>query len=90
MTIKMAFMFYINLTPLFLTIPTHPFISYNEVSGIAIEKENILYTLNFDQQNNMLKYLNDNQSSLVSKQPPLDFEKMIIYRFNQPEIIIHK
>lgn len=91
MSIKITFMFYVNMTPLFFVQPQEKNISYNEVSGIVIERQGIFYTLNFEQQNQILKYLNEQESSdsfFIKNQQNLDFEKMIIYRFNEPEIVI--
>jgi hypothetical protein len=79
------------MTPLFFVQPQEKNISYNEVSGIVIERQGIFYTLNFEQQNQILKYLNEQESSdsfFIKNQQNLDFEKMIIYRFNEPEIVI--
>ncbi len=70
--------------------PSH--IKNIDVRGMAVEHKGLLYTLNFDQQNQFLKYLN---SSLpVSKtdyqniNETLPFSKILIYTFNSPDVEI--
>lgn len=84
-----------NMAALFGIIPSR-YISPNDVRGIAVEHNQLLYTLNFDQQNAILDIFN--RSIPVSKQEvearkvqavdPPRVSKIIIYRFNEPDIEI--
>jgi hypothetical protein len=70
------------------------YLSPNDVRGMAIEHNNLLYTLNFEQQNAVLQILN--QSVPIGPQispkeeSPLKpaFERLVIYRFQAPDIEI--
>lgn len=68
------------------------YLKYNEVRGIAIEKEGKLHTLNFNQQNRMIQILNGaTPTSPQSKgeRTPVNFQKIVIYQFkNKPDLII--
>lgn len=75
----------INLTLLMRPPKKEPVIDYNDVRGMAIEKDGFLYTLNFKQQNGVVKALNHPEKS---KAPlPVSFTRLIIYRFNAPELV---
>ena len=89
MLVFVGILFYANMGYLFFDPPKEKHISYNAVSGIAVEQQGTFYTLNFNQQNRLLKFLNELQptSSLV----PLTDEligKIVIYRFNEPDLIL--
>jgi|GEM_PF-2219723 len=87
MLLFVGFMFYANMTPLFLNQPKEKYLSYNGVSGVSIMYQNKLYTLNFNQQNHLLKYLNELQpSEKIDLNDYIGYEKMIIYRFNEPDL----
>lgn len=63
-------------------------IPYNHVRGMAVESQGLPYTLNFQQQKHIIAALNQNQPlpSLQGCAPTA--EKLIIYRFNQPDWVI--
>lgn len=69
------------------------FIKLNDVRGIAVEHNKLLYTLNFDQQVHVVDILN--RSIKISeikregnRQKP-DVDKIIIYQFEQkPDLVI--
>ncbi|MBN9378237.1 MAG: hypothetical protein BGO14_06180 [Chlamydiales bacterium 38-26] len=81
-----------NSVPLIWSPPKEKYIKYNDVRGIAIEHEQKLYTLNFQQQNEVIGYVNKSlttpQSSVKNVKSKLDFTKIIIYRFNAPDMIL--
>lgn len=62
-----------------------PVLKFNDVRGMAVEHEGLLYTLNFDQQNGVVKALNAPQES---KAPlPVSFTRLVIYRFGHADKI---
>lgn len=76
-----------------ISFPTNErYLSYNGVRGVAIEHNNLLYTLNFDQQNRLIDYINMalpvGKSSWNSSRNDLPFTKIVVYRFNQPDLIM--
>jgi hypothetical protein len=88
--IAIMILFAINSFPLFQTAGKEPFLIRDIVKGIELIHEGKPYTLNFEQQNGLVTLINlaepiqdpkDNP-----KKTPLDFEKIIIYQFNKPNI----
>lgn len=80
----------------FLGVVPSRYISPNDVRGIAVEHNHKLYTLNFVQQNEMIDIFNrafpvgkeivDTRKTTI--QDPPEVQKIIIYRFNAPDIVI--
>lgn len=67
------------------------FILPNDVRGMAIVHNQKEYTLNFSQQNTILAYLNGATPPNIdthSNKESFDFEKIIIYTFQAPNIEI--
>lgn len=68
------------------------YLKYNNVRGIAVEHKDLLYTLNFNQQNNLVDILNHSVRVVgvkPDKRQKPDISKIIIYQFgNQPDIVI--
>ncbi|MBA3816012.1 MAG: hypothetical protein H0X29_05750 [Parachlamydiaceae bacterium] len=79
-----------------LGIAPAKYISPSEVRGMAVQHNKLLYTLNFEQQNALVEIFN--RSIPVSREdvearkkdaPKIaDISKIIIYRFNAPDIEI--
>lgn len=67
------------------------YISPNDVRGSAIQYNQKLYTLNFEQQNNLLGIFNSStvipEASIANGMKP-EFDKIILYRFNAPDVSI--
>lgn len=91
--IGMGILFFLNLNQMREgTTGSGTYLKYNDVRGIAIKHKDLLYTLNFDQQNRIIDILN--QSIQIQKIPAgqrqaPDFQQLIIYRFeDQPDLII--
>lgn len=89
--VAMSAIFILNLYPLFFISPQEKILSYNGVRGIAIEHQGTLYTLNFEQQNRVIEAIN--RSLFISddsglKKEGIGFSKLIIYRFNAPDMIL--
>ena len=82
-----------NTTALMDIVPSH-YIAPNDVRGMAVLHKDKPYTLNFEQQNAMIKIFNSaipvgkelvtNYKVNVLNAP--DIQKVIIYRFNGPDI----
>lgn len=72
--------------------PNQFLIRYNDVRGMAVSHQGKEYTLNFQQQNQVVDFLN--QSTALDKlesdqQLSLDMQKLTIYRFNgEPDIVL--
>lgn len=79
-----------------LNLSKAKYISSSEVRGIAVQHNQLLYTLNFEQQNAMVDIFNRaipvskeslaDRMKLLSDNP--EVQKIIIYRFDAPEIQI--
>ncbi|MBA2367921.1 MAG: hypothetical protein H0V82_02720 [Candidatus Protochlamydia sp.] len=68
------------------------YLKYNHVRGVAVSYNDMLYTLNFDQQNELISILNRSVRVVgvkPGKRKKPDIEQIIIYQFNdQPDLII--
>jgi hypothetical protein len=68
------------------------YLKYNQVRGIAVQHKELLYTLNFKQQNQVISILNQSVRVLglkPGKRQRPDVAKIIIYQFNeQPDLVI--
>lgn len=73
----------IALVPMFKPHPKENILSYHDVRGMAVESNGLLYTLNFEQQNQIIAALNNGESFPKMYVPTAD--KLIIYRFSQPD-----
>jgi len=84
-----------NVAAMLGVIPAK-FISQNDVRGVAVEHKKLLYTLNFRQQRELIEMFNhsflatpeevDERSIIFTGGPSID--KIIIYRFDAPDIEI--
>lgn len=83
--IIVAGIFALNLLLLLRPEKTQPVLNYNDVRGMAVEHDGVLYTLNFEQQNGVVKALNHPEES---KAPlPVSFTRLVVYRFGQDDLI---
>ncbi|MFA6915340.1 MAG: hypothetical protein WC222_03005 [Parachlamydiales bacterium] len=67
------------------------YISPNDVKGTAVLHNGLAYTLNFEQQNTLLTYLNQSLtigSEAYKTTKPIPFTKIILYRFASTPIEI--
>lgn len=72
------------------------YISPSDVRGMAVQHNNVLYTLNFEQQNTLVEIFNraipiskeDTASRDKNTPKTPNVSKIIIYRFNSPDIEI--
>lgn len=79
-----------------LGIAPAKFISPSEVRGMAVQHDKLLYTLNFEQQNVLVEIFNrsipitkaDVESRKNHAPKTSGISKIIIYRFNAPDIEI--
>lgn len=67
-------------------------LSQKDVKGSAIIHKDILYTLNFKQQNSLVEAINSSISIVKANEKDRiakpDFDRLVIYRFNQPDLEI--
>lgn len=91
--IAMLAMLASNLTLFIAPRTQEKYIAYNDVKGIAIEHHGFLYTLNFEQQNRVIGWIN--MSLAINTTPPAqnsltepDVSNLIIYRFNKTDLIL--
>lgn len=88
--IAMALLFFNQSLHLFSPSNTaEKYLSPYEVRGIAVISQEKPYTLNFEQQNQVMEILNraipvGHVGNAERKKPP--FEKVVIYRFDKPEV----
>lgn len=72
--------------------PNQTYLKYNDIQGMAIEHQRLLYTLNFEQQNRIVEILNNGVPITEIKEGnklPANFDKLVIYRFQgQPDIVL--
>lgn len=82
----------VNLSPFFLHRIPDKYISPREVQSIAVVYQNKPYTLNFDQQNQFLTYVNSAikvaKDRFIGDLNKSHFERVILYRIGQPEITL--
>lgn len=84
-----------NMAALFGYIPPR-YISPNDVRGMAVEHDGHLYTLNFQQQNQLIDIFNrskvivasDMANRKITPEKVPAIQKIIIYRFDAPNIDI--
>lgn len=91
MVFCIGFLLFFNLAPMIWTPDTEKYIKYNDVRGMAVEYKEKLYTLNFDQQVEVIGYLNQSlpfKDAKISKKNKLEISKIRIYRFGQPDLIL--
>jgi len=91
--VSIAVLFGLNMTAIVSGQPKQQtFMKYNDVRGMALEHNQMLYTLNFKQQNSVLDYLNKAVQIMEIKEGDRkkpDVQKIIIYQFDQkPDLII--
>jgi hypothetical protein len=82
----------------FLGIVPSKYISSNDVRGMAVEHHDLLYTLNFEQQNTLVDVFNRSipvteamvESRKMTAIPPIapQIQRIILYRFSGPDIEI--
>jgi len=86
-------LFIMNLSTIFKSHKINEkYLKYNHVRGMAVEYNNLLYTLNFNQQNDIVEMLNHSVRVVgvkPDKRKKPEISKIIIYQFeDKPDIII--
>lgn len=79
-----------------LGVLPYKYISPNDVRGIAVEHNNKLYTLSFAQQQELVDILNRSipvgeelvKARKITVENPPQVQKIIVYRFNAPDLEI--
>jgi hypothetical protein len=92
MLVGMAIILMLNFSALLTPPKNERYLSYNGVRGMAVEHNRLLWTLNFEQQNQVIDFLNrclpigKNTSHLEKR--PLSIDRLVIYRFNAPDLFV--
>ncbi len=90
--LAMIILLVFNLTQIVSPSKIEKYLPYGDVKGVAVEHKGLLYTLNFDQQNSLIEYLNlaipVGSAAFTSNESQLDFTKIVIYRFKKSDLII--
>ena len=90
-----AIILFMNVAALLGVVPSR-YITPNDVRGMAVEHNHLLYTLNFEQQNALIDIFNRaipvgkdlvDKRKVKMKNTP-DIQKIIVYLFNAPDIEI--
>jgi len=92
MLVFMACLLFVKMKPIFLKAPDQKIVAFNEVRGASIEKDKVLYTLNFEAQENLIRLLNqlELEDFFAEFGKQMDFDRIIIYRFDQPDLVLNK
>ena len=90
MLVFMACLLFIKMKPIFLKAPDQKVVAFNNVRGASIEKDKILYTLNFEAHENLIRMLNhlELEDFFAEFGKQMDFDRIIIYRFDQPDLVL--
>lgn len=82
----------INFAPAIWTLNAEKYLKFNDVRGMAVEHNQKLYTLNFDQQTKLIGYFNQSipvkNTIIANAKPKLEISKIIVYRFDLPDLTI--
>lgn len=84
--------FLLNIAPIGSNGMSAVNISHGEIRGAALSHENKLYTLNFNQQETLIDLINRSipvgAPDVQRGGTPPDFEKVVLYRFGEPEVTL--
>ncbi|MFI0435811.1 MAG: hypothetical protein ACH350_08845 [Parachlamydiaceae bacterium] len=90
----MLILFGLNMTSLLTgQPPNQTYLKFNHVKGMAVDHNQMLYTLNFEEQNKVIDILNSaviiNEIKSNERIAP-KIEKIVIYQFeNKPTIVLY-
>ena len=88
----LGILLFMNAIPMIWAPNVETYLKLNDVRGIAVEHKNKLYTLNFEQQNELIGYLNKAIPTSLEEEkgrkPSSDISKIVIYRFNKPDLVL--
>lgn len=88
----MAILLGLNLTAIFSgNRPSNAYLDPNKVRGIAVRHNQLLYTLNFSQQNEVINFINRSNpiaEIIPGKRQNPNVDKIIIYQFGGAEDLI--
>jgi hypothetical protein len=79
----------INLIPLIQGVTPGKYFQNNDIRGIAVQHKGLLYTLNFDQQNKLVDWINHTapvSQQSFQKTSDLNIDKIHIYLFGKPDV----
>lgn len=82
-----------NLLRLSRTGPADKYLNHNNVSGIAVEHQGLLYTLNFEQQNAFIDLLNRavqiTKEGVTTPSISFNFSKIVVYPLKGKEVVLN-
>lgn len=92
--IGMLVLLALNMTSILTGQPEgQEFLKYNHVRGMAVDHNQLLYTLNFNQQNRVIDIINRSVRVVgvkPGKRQKPDINKIIVYQFDgKPDLIIN-
>lgn len=92
--VGIAILFALNMTSILTGQPEdQTYLKYNNVRGMAVSHNQLLYTLNFQQQNSVIDILNKAVRVVgvkPGKRQKPTFERMVVYQFDgQPDVLIN-
>lgn len=91
-TVCIVILLLLNAMPWIMTFNVEKYLKLNDVRGMAVEHKKKLYTLSFNQQNEVIGYLNQSifldDPIATDKKPKLEITKIVIYRFGLPDLTI--
>lgn len=83
--VAMAVLFGIKLLPVFQALQPHRYLAPNDVRGIEVVHGGRPFTLNFEQQNKVIAFLNESKPTGENLSPTAGDEmpvsKILVYRF---------
>lgn len=87
----MAIILMFNISNLFTGSVNERYLSYNGVRGVAVEYKQKLWTLNFEQQNQLIDWIN--RAIPIGKlgkpeRGGVPYNRIVVYRFNAPDLFI--
>lgn len=90
--IGMGIILMLNFTRFITQEKNERYLSYNGVRGMALDHNKQLWTLSFEQQNKAIEQINlclpIGKSAQHQDGKPLDFGRIVIYRFNAPDLYL--
>lgn len=85
--ISMGVLFLVNIMEIFAVKAEEKYIRFNDIRGSAVYYANKPYVLNFEQQTESVRYLNEaipvEKVEVNTNLPPLPISRIVIYRYGK-------
>jgi len=79
----MGVLFLINIMGIFAVKADEKYVAFNDIRGMAVYHAGKPYTLNFDQQTESIRFLNDSSAVDKTDITPLEVSRIVIYRYGK-------